>query len=132
MIARLAALDAAAWDTGLSPAMARACWSAALSCIGPEALARVVPGTPPRAVLLVCSGNVFTAPLEWMVMLAARGVRVIVKPATGHEAAVRAMAGCVPGAEVREWVGGDEAAEATAVAEADGVIAFGGSEALAA
>ncbi|MFZ5475601.1 MAG: acyl-CoA reductase [Myxococcota bacterium] len=132
MLDRLAQLDPAAWDTGLSPENARACWQAALSCVTPEALTGPVSGTRPDAVLIVCSGNVFTAPLEWMLLLAARGVRVIVKPASGQEAAVRAMAACIPGVEVREWQGGDVEAEAAAMREVRGVVAFGGSEALAA
>lgn len=126
----LASLDAGAWTTGLSPENARACWAAALE--GLPADLPPVEGRPPRAVLLICSGNVFTAPLPWMVQLAGRGVRVIVKPATGQEDAVRAMVAAVPGTEAREWIGGDIEAEAAAIAEVDGVIAFGGKEALTA
>jgi hypothetical protein len=132
MLDALAALDPADWGTGLSPANARACWAAAISCIGPDALANPLPGTPPRRVLIIGSANVFTAPLEWMVMLAARGVPVRIKPATGQEAAARAMAACIPGVEVREWRGGDEAAEADAMRDVDGILAFGGRQALAA
>jgi hypothetical protein len=130
-LAALAALDPADWGTGLSPEGAREAWGAAVAELDPEALAAPVAGHAPRAVLIVCSGNVFTAPLPWMLHLAARGVRVLVKPATGQEAAVRAMA-AITGAEVREWRGGDADAEAAATAEVDGVIAFGGAEAMAA
>lgn len=130
-IAALGALDPAGWGTGLSAENARATWAAALDELDVAALTAPVAGTPPRAVLLVCSGNVYTAPLPWLLHLAARGVRVIAKPATGQEPSVRAMA-TVTGAEVREWRGGDVEAEAAALAEVDGVIAFGGAEAMAA
>lgn len=132
MLTALAALDPSSWYTRLSPENARACWAAALSCITPEALAAGVPGTPPRTVLILCSSNVFTAPLEWMAQLSVRGVHVRVKPATGHEAAVHAMASAIPNVEVVEWTGGDVASEAAALAGVDGVIAFGGGEALGA
>lgn len=127
-IARLRALDPAAWGTGLSPENARACWAGALDALDPAVLAAPVPGRAPRAVLIVGSGNVFTAPLPWMLHLVARGVRVLIKPATGHEIAVRAMAEGL--AEVREWRGGDVDAEAAALAEVDGAIGFGGAEAM--
>ncbi len=130
-LAALAALDPAGWATGLSDANARACWAGAVADLDADALTAPVAGTPPRAALIVCSGNVFTAPLPWMLHLRARGVRTIVKPATGQEIAIRAMAALVD-AEVREWRGGEEAAEAEAMAEVDAVIAFGGAEAMAA
>jgi hypothetical protein len=130
-LAELAALDPAAWATGLSDANARACWAAAVADLDPAALTAPVAGTPPRAVLVICSGNVFTAPLPWLLHLAARGVRTLVKPASGQEASVEAMA-AVTGAEVRRWEGGDRDAEAATMAEVDAVIAFGGAEAMAA
>jgi hypothetical protein len=131
-LAHLGALDPAAWGTGLSEANARACWTAAVGDLDPVALSAPVAGRPPRAVLIVCSGNVFTAPLPWMLHLAARGVRTLVKPATGQEAAVAAMADAIGGVELRAWRGGNVDAEAAALAEVDGVIAFGGAPALAA
>lgn len=130
-LAALTRLDPSGWDTGLSPENARASWAAALSAISRPALRRPLPGRPPRAVLIVASRNVFTAPLEWLFQLRARGVRVLLKPARGQEAACRAMAE-VLSAELRSWRGGDLAAEAAALAEVDGVIAFGRAETLAA
>lgn len=132
MIETLRALDPTAWGTGLSPANARASWDAALSCFDPDALARPVTGTPPRAVLIVASRNVFTAPLEWLLHLRARGVRVLLKPARGQVAACRAMADAIGGVELREWHGGDVEAEARALAEVDAVIVFGKAETIGA
>jgi hypothetical protein len=129
-LARLAALDPAAWGTGLSEPNARACWAAAVGDLDPAALTAEVSGTPPRAALIICSGNVFTAALPWMLHLAARGVRTIVKPASGQEAALTAMADAIGGIEVRAWRGGDVEAEADALAEVDGVMAFGGAPAM--
>ncbi len=139
-LARLAALDPTGWSTGLSEANARACWAAALDALDPDTLLAPVAGTRPGAVLVVCSGNVYTAPLPWLLHLVARGVRVIAKPASGQEASVRAMAGAIgaPGLlEVRTWRGGDRgeddsAAEAATLAEVDGVVAFGGAAAMTA
>jgi hypothetical protein len=128
-LAALAALDPAAWGTGLSSENARACWGVAVADLDAATLAAPVAGNAPRAVLIVCSGNVFTAPLPWMLHFAARGVRTLVKPATGQEHAVRAMA-ALTGAEVRVWRGGDLDAEAAAIAEVDGVMAFGGADAM--
>ncbi len=130
MLERLRALDPADWPTGLSSAGSRAAWLAALSCIGPDALARSIPGTPPRAVLIIASGNVFTAPVEWCVQLAHRGVRVLLKPATGQESIAHAIATAIPGVEVRTWEGGDLAAEGLAMREADGILGFGRAETL--
>lgn len=131
-LACLRALDPAAWDVGLSPENARACWAGALSTVEPAAVLAPIPGRAPGAVLIVGSANVFTAPLPWMLHLAARGVRTLVKPARGQEAAVRAMAACIPGVEVRAWKGGDVEAEAAALAEVDGALGFGGADAMAA
>lgn len=128
---RLAALDPTGWGTGLSADNARACWSGAVADLDPAALTAPVAGTKPDAVLIVCSGNVFTAPLPWLLHLRARGVRVIAKPASGQEASVRAMAEVIGGVEVRAWRGGDAEAEGAAMAGVDGVMAFGGAEAMA-
>lgn len=127
----LHALDPAGWDTGLSPENARASWAAALSCVDAAALRRPVGGRPPRKVLLIASRGVFTAPLEWLLHLHARGVPVLLKPAQEQVAACRAMASVIPGVEVREWAGGDEAAEAAAVAEVDAVLVFGKASTVA-
>jgi hypothetical protein len=129
---RLAALDPTGWGTGLSAENARACWDATLGDLDRNAILAPLDARPPAAVLIVCSGNVFTAPLPWMLHLRARDVRVLVKPASGQEAAIDAMAACIPGVEVRRWRGGDVEREAEALREVEGVIAFGAAPALAA
>lgn len=128
--AALARLDPADWDLPLTPAGARAAWRACLDGL-PDAV-EPVDGRPPRRVGIVCSANVFVAPVEWVVQLRARGVEVWLKPARGQERAMRAIAHAT-GAEVRAWRGGvDLEIEAEALADADGLIAFGGAEAVAA
>lgn len=128
----LAALDPTAWGLPLSAPMARATWAAALD--GLPARLEPVEGTAPGTVGIVCSANVYVAPVEWVVQLRARGVRVWIKPARGQEAAMAAVAAAT-GAELRGWRGaggdgGDAAAARAALAEADGVIAFGSAEGL--
>jgi len=130
VIDALCRLDAAKWDTGLSPANARACWAGALSTLGAEGRPRVDRGRAPRAVGLIASANVFTAPLEWLVQLAARGVPTLLKPARGQTGMAEAWAGCIPGMSVRPWRGGELDPEAEFLAEVDGVIAFGRRETL--
>jgi hypothetical protein len=122
---RLAEVDAAALEHRLSPENARACWAAALEGIGEEALAGRVEGTAPRAVLFVGSANVFTAPVSWCAMLAARGVSVRLKPAREQRAVADALAGALPGVSVHAYEGGDLAAEGAALAGVDGLIAMG-------
>lgn len=130
MIEALRALDPTAWGLPLSAAMARATWADAVDACAAAPVDRP-DGVPPRRVAIVASANVYTAPLGWMVQLRRLGVEVVVKPARGHAAAVGAMARAV-GAEVRAWTGGDLEAEARGLADAEGVIAFGGAETIAA
>ncbi len=137
-VARLRALDPSAWDTGLSPAGARAVWAAAVDALVAPDAARELPGTVPTVLAVIGSANVFTAPLEWMAGAWVRGVRVRVKPASGHEAIVHAMAGCLPDGEgthpvqVHCYAGGDAVAERALVGGTDAVLAFGGAEAMTA
>lgn len=131
VIARLRALDPTAWGFGLSPENLRTTWVDAVDALERADVDSPLAGTAPRRVLLIASANVHVAPLPWMVHLGARGVEVRVKPARGQLAAVQAMAEII-GAEVTPWVGGDIDAEARAMADVDGVIAFGGAETLAA
>ena len=130
----LRALDPSAWGLPLSAANARATWVDAVDALEAadrqEAVTTPLPGTPPRRVVIVCSANVYVAPLPWLAQLCLRGVEVRLKPARGQELAIRAMAGCFPGTEVRVWRGGDVEAETAALADVDAVIAFGGAEAL--
>lgn len=121
---RLAALDAAEFDTGLSPETARACWSTALACADLADLSRPLQGSPPGAVAIIASANVFTAPLEWAYQLAGRGVRVLLKAASSQRASAAAI-GRIEGVEVDHWQGGDVVAEAAALAQVDAAIVFG-------
>jgi hypothetical protein len=136
VLLRLRACDPSVWGTGLSAAGARAAWAAALDALSPDMLARKLPGTLPRRVGIICSGNVFTAPLEWTLALTLRGVEVVLKPATGQESCVAAIAAALSGlpgrVHVRAWRGGDETAEARGLIGCEAVIGFGGAEALAA
>jgi hypothetical protein len=136
VLLRLRACDPSVWGTGLSSAGARAAWAAALDALSPDMLARKLPGALPRRVGIVCSGNVFTAPLEWTFALTLRGVEVVLKPATGQEGSVAAIAAALSGlpgrVHVRAWRGGDETAEARGLTGCEAVIGFGGAEALSA
>lgn len=121
---RLAALDAADFGTGLSPANARACWATALAGADLADIARPLPGRPPRDVAIIASANVFTAPLEWAYQLVCRGVHVVLKAATAQRASAAAI-GRIEGIDVQHWQGGDVAAEAAALARVDAAIVFG-------
>lgn len=107
--------------SALSAPMVRETWARALAGFDAPARAMDLRG---RTVLLIGSGNVYTALVPWMVLLAEAGATVRVKPATGHEGVARAVA-AVTGADVRVWRGGDLAPEADAVRGVDGVVAFG-------
>ncbi len=128
---RLAALDAAAWGTGLSPANARDAWARALAAL-PDGPRGPLAGRPPGSVLLIGAANVFTALLPWMWQLRARRVHTVVKPATSQLVGTMAMAEAIGGVDVRVWQGGTLEAEAEALRVADAVLAFGGAEAIAA
>ncbi len=130
--AALRALDPAGWGLPLSDPMARVTWTEALDAVDLADLGEVVVGRAPRRVAIVASANVYTAPLPWAVHLAARGVEVVIKPARGQVAAMTAIAACLPGVTVRPWTGGDVDAEAAALADVDGVLAFGTAETIAA
>ncbi len=73
--------DPAALSDGLSPAMARACLQLACDSLGRQALdlATQVPGLPPNRAAVVAARGVFTAPLEWVALLAALGSEVLLK-----------------------------------------------------
>ncbi len=147
MLERLAGLDPCAWGGGAQPPRnaprvpqlsaegTRAAWRAACDAFHAEDFARGVPGAAPRRVLIIASANVFTAPLEWMLHLAARGVAVRVKPARGQLDIVTALAATLDPTgrriEVSPWSGGEDLeAEALAMRDVDGVIAFGGATSL--
>lgn len=73
--------DPTALSDGLSPAMASACLSFACAALTRPALARAsdLPGAAPRVAGVVAARGVFTAPLEWVALLAAVGSEVILK-----------------------------------------------------
>jgi hypothetical protein len=83
--------DPGGLSDGLSPAMAAACLGFACAEITRSALAEAigVPGVAPRLAAVVAARGVFTAPLEWVALLAAVGSEVILKapsaaPDFGH------------------------------------------------
>ncbi len=129
---RLAELDAAPLSPTLSPANTRACWAAAVDGARRVDLGRPLPGPLPACVTIVASANVFTAPMEWAWALGSRGVHVILKSARGLTAVGEALASALPNVEHRGWRGGDEAAEAEALAESNAAIVFGSAETIAA
>jgi hypothetical protein len=99
-VARLAAAsDPQALSDGLSAPMAEHCLTLACGLITREAVlaALDVPGIPPRTAAVVAARGVFTAPLEWVALLAGAGADVLVKaPSTAPtfgEALAAAFAG---------------------------------------
>ena len=131
-IPALRALEPAGWGLPLSDTMAAITWAEAVDALEAADLAAPVPGRAPRRAAIIVAANVYTAPLPWIAQLVARGVEVVVKPARGQLAAITAIAGCFRGVSVRPWIGGDLDAEAAALADVDGVIAFGSAETIAA
>jgi hypothetical protein len=80
-ITRLRRRGGADLGEGLSPAHADHCLGGALDLIRPEGLAAALQarGDRPADLLLVTASGVFTAPLEWMALYAAAGIRLRVK-----------------------------------------------------
>jgi hypothetical protein len=66
---------------GLSAPMAARCLSLATGAIHADAIrdALAIPGRPPSSAAVVAARGVFSAPLEWVVLLAAAGARVHLK-----------------------------------------------------
>lgn len=126
----LARIDAATLGTALPPAHARAAWALAIEGARSVRTELELLGPAPRAVALVASANVFTAPIEWVWALSARGVRVVLKSARGLAAVGEALAAALPGVEARDWRGGDLDAEAAALAECDVAMVFGAAETI--
>ncbi len=95
-VARLAAApDPWSLSDGLSVPMAAHCLDLACGLITPEALhaALAVPGVPPRSAAVVAARGVFTAPLEWVALLAGAGAEVVLKTPSTAPAFGRALAG---------------------------------------
>ncbi len=78
---------------GLTPPMASHCLRLACAALDSAALDRAleVPGTPPSRAAVVAARGVFTAPLEWIAVLAAAGSRVWLKPPSAAPAFAQAV-----------------------------------------
>jgi hypothetical protein len=92
LIDAVAQIDVSSLDTGLSPEGARAALVAACAALSPPVVraagARPGPAWPRAAV--VCARGAFVAPLEWVVLLLARGTQVVLKvPHEGDAFAAR-------------------------------------------
>ncbi|MFH1466376.1 MAG: acyl-CoA reductase [Pseudomonadota bacterium] len=121
--------DPAALADGLSEPMARHCLGMACGLLDRASLDRAtrVPGRPPRVAAVVAARGVFTAPLEWVGLLAAVGAEVILKvpasaPAFGDAVAASFQARGLP-------VTATTARDLPAV---EALVAMGGDEAMAA
>ncbi|MED5372167.1 MAG: acyl-CoA reductase [Myxococcota bacterium] len=128
-LARLAALDPADWNTGLSPQAARLAWQ--------EELERIQAGLPEletapadSRLWIWCAANVFTAPLRFALLAQARGMEVVFKAPSARPEAVLAMANAL-GCRV-ETDSQRALAELNSVSSPgrDRVLAFGGDEAM--
>jgi hypothetical protein len=87
---RWAEMDASTWDTGLSPEGANLAQYLAAAQITNGDF-RTLPN-PPKRLLIWCSTNVFTAPLEWVAQFAAMGSEVVLKAPSDCPKPVLAMA----------------------------------------
>ncbi len=96
-LGRLVAQDPSPWSQGLSPEGARVALDAAAGAITPEGLASelATPGARPEAVAVLVAWGVFTSPLEWVAMLAAAGVEVLLKPPSLDPAFCVALVGAL-------------------------------------
>ncbi len=121
--------DPGALGDGLSPPMAAACLRWACGAIHRSALevATDVPGAPPPVAGVVAARGVFTAPLEWVALLAAAGSEVILKAPSTAPAFCEAVAHTFTahGLEVR-------CTTARELPPVDALVAMGGDEAIAA
>lgn len=128
-LARLAEGPAVAWAEGLGEANAEAGLRAAVGAITGEGLRAELQGGVgplPEGLLLVCAGGVFTAPLEWVALVAAAGIPLWVKPPGAAPAFPRALVAAMAaeGLAVRLHEGRDVPAEASVI------LAFGSDETL--
>jgi hypothetical protein len=74
---RWAQMDASAWNTGLSTEGARLAQRVSSELVA-KGVFRVLP-SPPKRLMIWCSSNVFTAPLEWVAQFAAMGSEIVLK-----------------------------------------------------
>lgn len=130
---RWAAMDPSAWDTGLSPAGARRALAEASEAVLAADLQRLLPADrlfiPPRELLIWCSSNVFTAPLEWTAAFVALGSRVTLKAPSASPASTLALAEAF-GESVRA-LARPHAEAWELIAQADAVLGFGSDRAMA-
>ncbi len=127
MLTQLHALNPTSWGIPLSDAMLWETWRTTLAGFPDHPRDVDLRG---RTVLLIGSANVYTALVPWIVVLRQAGARVRVKPARGQVAALAAITEGL-GADLCVWRGGEDPdAELQAFDGVNGVIAFGGAEAL--
>jgi hypothetical protein len=113
---------------GLSPVMASHCLQQACAAVTPQVLEQALdqPGRPPRLAAVVAARGVFTAPLEWSVLLAAAGAELVIKAPAAAPAFCRALAQALSacGLPVR-------CTTERSLPSVDALVAMGGDEAMA-
>lgn len=127
---RLDALDPTPWSQGLSPEGARLAWRCARDAITAAGLARelATPGERPRAVIVLVAAGVFTSPLEWVALLAAAGIAVLLKPPAREPAFCEALAAALRAEDLPVTLFAGHALPA----EGEVVLAFGSDSTMAA
>jgi hypothetical protein len=121
--------DPALLGDGLSPAMAAHCLGLACEALDPASLERAteVPGAPPALAAVVSARGVFTAPLEWVAVLAAAGAEVILKPPRAAPHFAEAISTCFRQAGLPVRVSTERALPAV-----DALVVMGSDETVAA
>ncbi|MCB9796942.1 MAG: hypothetical protein H6741_30025 [Alphaproteobacteria bacterium] len=129
-VERWSRMDPAAWGTGLSPEGARRALAEACAAVLRAELSALPLGLgrPPRHVLIWCSGNVFTAALEWTAAFVALGARVTLKAPSQNPEPFEALAEAF--AEDVEVVAAPHAACWPLLERADAVLGFGSDAAM--
>lgn len=90
---RLRALDAARFDTGLSPEGAREAWRAALDALDAATLQQLAARgeRAPQRTAFIAASTVFTAPIEWIAVQLGRGGAVVLKHPQARVGAAEAL-----------------------------------------
>ena len=93
-VALLETVDPVPLAPWLSPQGAQAAWDEALAPLTLSALAALStrPGPPWEHAAFVAAGTVFTAPIEWLAALLARGTKVVLKHPAGNPGAAEVLA----------------------------------------
>jgi len=119
--------DAQPLSDGLSAANAQQCLHNSIDAITVAGLQEelATPGTRPQRVSVICARGVFTAPLEWVSLLAAAGCNVHIKAPTSAPDFVFAMADALAaqGLPVHASTSRD-------LMEPDAILAFGTDETM--